>query len=694
MNSLLLIINIIFLLSFSSIRADALDDSWGSFKSTMSGIGDGIKDFGEGIAESFGKSPPGYHYSFRVFNNSSKEITARARSVKKVQGMAIKGSDIKKLTIAPGSNSGTDGFHDISYYLDVVLDWGSGKLTKSIVNAIKSLKNDSTIYSYNVYETDKGVAGEYLGQKTTSGEFLGSVYNSLGSQQTVTFPYAGQTFSTQLDPHSFNTLQSVSDIPYCVRPATGSATINFGSAGSIKIPSEGLGSGVFESGKWTKVNPMQYHYEIIADGSSNRAVTAGFSIGHFTQATTERLRNLSPVKCLVWNKSAEQMADMMQKYPDVAYIDQSKRSLWVVYSTPGWSNKTAKVNNTIMTQVPLGKALQFYFMRPLIDGKNYPTAQEILHTQDLKPNAKLNKIDISALNKGDDSTPKDKKSPGLLDVKEDDAANQPVVLPPINVFAKVKEKAPKTSKADLYIISLDTTDATQAKKFLNNLLQGKIAIPQGPSDKDLALTDEHKTMLLSGKTLEKKGVLTDKGSGVTGLLLVHDIFTPYGMSPGPKYSGPHYYLVQPPYTHLTATIYATLSQYLSSASYKNKQENLATLQAWVAEMAAAKTAKDGIATVRPKVEEFLKNNGRDFVFALTADGKRDKTMFSKAGILAVDFILTGPNSFAHLPLVWSEGISYFTYSFGAVPSVMDDTTKKSVVAWKPSGTINLLGKKV
>lgn len=714
----IMIMIISFFLNPFFVFANSLDDNWGSFKSTMSGIGDGIKDFGEGIAESFGKSPPGFHYSFRVFNNSSKTVTAKANSVKKVQGMAIKGSNIKSITLEPSTDSGSSGFNNISYYLDVVLDWGTGKFTKSIVNAYKSLKNDTKVYAYNVYETKKGIDGEFLGEKTTTNDFLASIYNSLDTPQTVTFTYGDQVFSTKLDPKSFNSLLSVPDIPHCLRPATGTRELNFGSAGSIKITANGLGIKIKNQAGKETINPSQYHYEIIGDGNSARAVTAGFGVGHYTQVTTSRIRNITPVKCLVWNESAEQMSTGIIKGSDLVYIDQPKRSVWVAYATPGWSNKTAKLDGTIMAQVPLGKALEFYVMRPLIDGKNYPTAEEILHTQNLKPNPKLNKIDTSALDVG---IPKEKKTykagqellekagikehglfgqkegTGLLDAKPDiteQEGNTPVVLPSLDVFAKVKAEAPKTNKADLYIVSLDTTDEKKAKEFLQNLLNGKVAIPAGPTDKDLVLTDEQKMLLMSGKSLPAKGILHDKDSGVSGLLLAHDIFTPSGRNFGPTTSGAHYYSVRSPYSNLTTTLYVTFSQHLSEESLKNRNTIFDVLREWVTAMASEKTVKDGIGKVRPKVEEFLKKNGKNNIFKLKSDGTVDKTAFSRIGIFAIDCLLTGSNSLMHLPVIWTHGINYFTYSFGKIPTNTDLKTKKSVVTWKPSGTVDLLGKVV
>ncbi|NBQ17998.1 hypothetical protein EBU24_06815, partial [bacterium] len=57
------------LFGFAQVQA-SFSNALSGFTSTMSGIGNGFKQFGEGMAQSFGAAPSGYHYSFRVFNNT------------------------------------------------------------------------------------------------------------------------------------------------------------------------------------------------------------------------------------------------------------------------------------------------------------------------------------------------------------------------------------------------------------------------------------------------------------------------------------------------------------------------------------------------------------------------------------------------------------------------------------------------
>jgi len=166
-------------LSFlGSLQADSLSDSWSSFTSTMSSVGDGFKQFGEGFAESFGMAPPGYHYSFRVFNNSTSSITAQVGKIKKIQGAIISDGTGSSVSITPGSDSG-ETFKQIELFLDVEVAYGGDTHTvEEIINPVTAYKDPSgglpTVWNYfNVFEQtkDDGNGGRILvGQQT---EYMG-----------------------------------------------------------------------------------------------------------------------------------------------------------------------------------------------------------------------------------------------------------------------------------------------------------------------------------------------------------------------------------------------------------------------------------------------------------------------------------------------------------------------------------------
>jgi|GEM_PF-3476316 len=682
------------LLAFAPVHAD-LKSQWGSFKDTVVGIGDGFKSFGKGMAESFGMNPPGYEYSFRVFNNASQDIRVEARRVKTYQGIKVRQGTIgKEVTLKPCQDTGETGFSGVGLYLDVVLKWADGEYVNSITKL--AAQRDKTLYHYNVFETQAGILGEILGKGyTTTDQFLASLYNSLDITQTVTFTYAGQTFTTFLEPQSYNILQSDRDIPNCIRPATEKVVLDFGKAGTIPLFSQGLATGKEDKGQWTDVMPVQYHFEIVQAAESKgavavpRVVTAGLNPGNYSQPTNQRLRSVTPLRCLVWNSSAEQaMGGPLNfntgKVLTELSVDEAGRSVWVVYSTPGWSNKTAGVADVCMAQVPLGKALEFYVMRPLIDGTQHLEAQELLATTAIKLDPSETAIDASPLKKSD-GNPKDFQ------------------LPSLDLYETVQKKGPQTNKAVFYIVSLDTQDSKKAQQFLQNLIAGKIVIPPAPSLDSFKtsgqLTDEVKSSLFFDKLAEGQGKLIDAQSGVSGYILNRDIFTPYGGS-----QGPYYYTVYPAKATVTNVYTHSLGSYLRRTE-KDQSGNMLIAQEdqiaayrglaqWISEGFWYTSFDEKVTALKPQVEKFLQEKGIDALFKMSSGRVVDKTQFSSLGIQALGTILTGPNSVTRAPVVRFPGTNHYVYTYGAMPAHKDAVTGKQVVVWKPSATVDLAGKVV
>lgn len=150
------------------------DDSLDNLKNTVTGIGDQFKAFGKGLAESFGMNPPGYYYSFRMFNNTNSIIEAEARRIKTYQGVFIKQDSIEQWSLNPTEESGPTRFKGINLYLEVVARAnGSEVFSDSIVDQMADYKTSTpAVVFYNIYESAAGIHGESLGtSKTTSDTF-------------------------------------------------------------------------------------------------------------------------------------------------------------------------------------------------------------------------------------------------------------------------------------------------------------------------------------------------------------------------------------------------------------------------------------------------------------------------------------------------------------------------------------------
>lgn len=670
----------IFFLSYHSLYALDFGSSLSSFTSSMKGVGSAMKQFGEGMAESFGMNPPGYNYSFRFANNASGKGECEARRIKKFQGMMIKRGQISSHTLAQGEISDASAFNNIGLYLEVVLRSGGKELyTNNIVDLLPSYKQNTETYFYNIYENEDGPAAEHLGAgKTTSSKFLATIFNKTQEIQSMTFPYGNQEVTLQLDPNSCNTLMSPqaaeTTIKYPIRPATDVAVIDCGAAGKVPVLPEGLASGSKGSGgKWTNIQPLNYHYEIVEDTSTKKSklITRGFNPGHFSQETNGRIRNIVPVECLVWNKSSSQMDAAQSGY---SYLEFNNRSVWVAYSFTNFSIKNKKDGTVIydgqepiMVKVPAGQAVQFFFMRPSVDFQSTLTDQELLQVNNLQPTKTFHELDTETL------------------------LGKPASHFITDLYSDIKATAPETVKASLYILSLSTNDEQKAKTFLKNLIGGKIPIPKGPSIVNPNLTQEQEGMLLTGKLPVDLGQLKDSDSGVNGYLLCYDVFTPYA-SGGP---GPYYYTVKPPQAFLSLT-QMTLTPYLDPAFSQKKgasTEIQTQVEAWAQELWGEETKEAGIAKVRKSVANYLQQNGQDGLFG-TTKGKLDKTKFSWMWNMGLNMVITGPKGLVNIPLQWAAGTNHYPYSFSAKPTKINSQTNQKESDWNPNQVIGLDGKPV
>jgi hypothetical protein len=638
------------------------DDSLDNLKNTAKGVGDQFKAFGTGLAESFGMNPPGYHYSFRMFNNTNSVVAAEARRIKTYQGIFIRQDSIEEWSLKPTEESGPTRFKSINLYLEVVAHANGSKIfSNSIVDQMADYKTSTpAVVFYNIYESAAGLHGESLGtSKTTNGEFLGSIYNTLQKTQTMTFLFADQTFTIALDPQSYNFLSSNNKIANSIRPSQGVRTFDFGAAGKIYVSAQGLATGQLKDGTMQNVQADLYHYEIIGTETAPRAITAGFNPGSFSQPLTQRLRTITPIACLIWNKSPDQII----AENDFVAVTLPNSTTWVAYSTPSWSNKTLSITDTVIAKIPEGKALLFYGIRPLIDTQNYLTSDEMIKLQNLQPTKTF----------GTETT----------------LQTLGVNLAPVDLFKSIKDQAPKTAKAPLYIVSIDTIDDTKAKAFLQNLLQGKIPLPVAPSLESKTLLQDVNQSLVD-KLSTTLGQLKDPVSGITGYLLVYDSFTPYGNG-----NGPYFYTLEPA-LKLVAPIFTELAPFINKSLYdtdEGAKAVKATIAQWITIASNQPDKITAIKSVYDLVLTYLTTNGVDGIFMKAPDGSIDKTKLSWMGNMGLNKVVSGPTGVINAPVQYKSGMNHSVYSGAAVPSMLDPVTKKEI-GWNPSQVIDVKGNQV
>lgn len=184
-------------------------------------------------------------------------------------------------------------------------------------------------------------------------------------------------------------------------------------------------------------------------------------------------------------------------------------------------------------------------------------------------------------------------------------------------------------KAWLYICSLNTTDATKARAFLQRLAAGIIGGQAKTAHTEVTAIPDDAALGAAAITLQPNtfGIIDDTaGSGVSGALLNVDQFMPYGLG-----DMPGYYHVFSPYL-----LVGQLAQVMQlPESYDQKVFAINVMQ-WIIDYAAGKTAD-----VKTSVVAYLQTQK-----VSTTDAK------------FVDRIMTGPISIKNYPLRRRAGTNY------------------------------------
>lgn len=681
----------------SFLHAD-LGADWSNFTSTMSGIGSGFKQFGEGMAESFGMAPSGHHYSFKVFNNTvSDTVTVQANNLKKIQGVVIStGNTIgDTVTLAPGADTG-NSFSHIGLYLEAEIKFLKGSYTQDIVNAMDTYKDPSDglpdpVFLYNVYtqvyagsagrivvgpqvemigvtgpnSLANGSKGSYIG---LSSDFSGLIYNSVDQLNSVTFSYRENSsrsiqYTVQLDPLSYNFLNNDRTLPHAIRPESGTVSLTFTSNGAVAMGSQNsiiLQSQGFANGVWDNTNhvvstsdqasgPLRCNYEIINNNGLLEVVQTGFNPGNYLVSSanpwsilpiTLQTRSITPVRCLIWNQSADQYKKQLTLLSGSANnqssitidptsgtafvpVDLPGKSLWFVYYAPGW--KTAQTSDGVLYgQIPLGQAVGFSFIRPPLSYKCSLTAKESVQWTIGNTTTQI------------------------------------------------------TSAARLSIVSLDTTDAKKAEKFLRNLASEKILFSSFTPPTASNLLAVAATNVVAQKLPVNSTYLTDSDSQVTGILLASDIFSSYESS-----SGPFYYTIYPAQGCIQIPV-QLLANTLNTSELSTSDQQAAlmnTVAQWLT------TGVNSIESVKPLLMDYMQKNSVDQMFAVNGSTV-NKNNLSILGSLTFDQIVYGPGGIKNPSLFWMAGINNFVYTQTNIPQWFaysnGQNAATETVTWNPT----------
>jgi hypothetical protein len=267
---------------------------------------------------------------------------------------------------------------------------------KSIVGSEE--KSEQETNYYHTYTFNGAIGAEFMGPGLTGGpfgdtsEFAGVFYNKRSSPVTLTFKKNGNQYTVSLDGESFNTLASDKDVANSIRSDSEQRNFIFADGSTvlatIPIPAQGVGQKVEDTDelpaetkgssteKKMKIVPMTTTYEITSTGVG----VQGYNLGNYNQfgvfvnavapvagvgeelskeaATDAQItrkgepdvypwRNINPIPCSFWYKSAKRAAQDYKKAVESQgqklesqplFIDDLEQ-VWVVYDSGDFPDK-------------------------------------------------------------------------------------------------------------------------------------------------------------------------------------------------------------------------------------------------------------------------------------------------------------------------------------------------------------------
>lgn len=409
----------------------------------------GAKAMGEGLAQGFGGRLPQYKYNYRVFNDAPDPVMVVEFQLITFMGTRFEGKISKHHILAPMTNSDTI-FYDRQLYFTVFIcstrdpgeiykygnareDWakkgaeGAPPLIGSAIGAfagsektlavLKKYKiledvvypwqpHDPNIYFYRSYADKNKLKGEFLDVKSLTDKFTGQFYNSSQRDVILQFMKDDKSYKVTIEKGTFNLLSS-SDEKHSIRPPKGveRAFIFFLDREAkkqfayIPIPAEGIAY-IADSkalkdkpkGELPKPGvPMSYTYEIFELDKGPQVGLQGLAIGHYDQPVSGKIRDINPVSCKIWFKSADQVLQSqkteLQKtkqeqsylYRPIDFLDD----VWISYETVDSSHQKklipGQVQNFLLIRPQLSEKQAKLFVVSISSEIKKDTVQAFLH---------------------------------------------------------------------------------------------------------------------------------------------------------------------------------------------------------------------------------------------------------------------------------------------------------------------------
>lgn len=634
--------------SLYSTDLGPLSSIYGGIKSIVGTVGS--KSFWDGVGRSFGASPSGYIVNFEVCNDSHQTVNVGLKGIASFMGAyfpSAKGVYNKQTLHSLMQNTGTTAskasYNDEEFYFDLYMSTKSNPDDSPIYKQTFTqlgIKNDPKIYYYHAYtnrtlskgEWKHGVGVEMLGYKNPGGqgEEAGNVnvtsqlsnlvlYNTSQNDFNVTLTYNGKNYAVTVEKDSYNTLtvptekssDGTATPKFSLRPNT--ITYNYttsssssSSSGSkvVRLASEG-----FEG--------YTYIVESFQDSGENVNIgIQGLTPGHYDQAVTSRVRDITPCSASFWYESVAQAG----KDASSASVDLPGQ-VWVVYQGQ---------DSSVKSKVEAGKAVSWDLVRPLIRQGD----QKVMFLYV--------------------ATSSDKDAEAFVDGFIGGTVGASVLKNYNDQLAK--QFAQSTSSVSGSNLSLDDSNSDKG------------------SDKETAAEMQQNIKALIGDLDVDAGRMVDTTTNVSGYLLGADVFSPKGVG-----AGNYYYTLSPSIIDLNSLTQLVLSYVDTSklpgatatgspssaadkdASTSEKTTTSSTTSAEATVEAEVKTwLKDYVAnpsTVKALVTAYLQKYGKSSI--VDASGK-----LNQFGQYRVDAIVSGKVSLEFPPMKLSTVTNHYVFDFG------------------------------
>jgi hypothetical protein len=611
--------------------------------STTTSVGNSITQGGTQIAQSFGYCPDSYTYSLQVWNDLAVSLKADVQKVLSIQNTKFDTSDVTSQTIAPYSSSSSQSFSNINLCHGIVnlLPVSTNPFTAPFFTySFDVAQKDANTYFFHTFQTSEtdGPQGEFMGPGLYGGPYIsttqfdGIFFNKSPYEAQLSFKKNGQTYTVSLESLSFNLLSSDSWQPDSIRSST--ETRSFAiivNNQKFSLPVNAQGLGdTFYDPSSTTTQQIPLTYTYEIYQNQN-------ALNVVTQGFN--MGNHNQLGLLDLSQTTTPTADDLAAIRDINPIDCSA---W--YQSPEQYKSlqaTPQQNQTSSTQeIPY----------PL-PGTLWATYQ----TSDWKINQQLTVGDVT---------------------------NFTVIRPQTQ------------ENGNLYIFSLNTTDATKAAQFLANVTKNKnlaqilttnIAVdPSSTLESDFVASRLQQTCQ-AGPTVPTtcNALINDPTSGVTGALLLTDTFVPYGG--GTK--TPRYYQISPAILLVDDSFASIVTSNLDPTLFNSKTDAMTAdfsnnIVAWLATFNQNATKVDAsqinltnvieyasqIQSLVPELTSYLQQKGLAKQLFTNPTASPGQRTFSAQGLKALYLILYGPLSLNSPPLIVQPGLNaYLGLKAGQLP---------------------------